>query len=316
MILFRRNQDMDKEEEKPIAFCYAKYIGVLGSNKSLSTEEDAYVYIFEDRIVVKLLKSMFRTEIPYQNMTEIQNIDAAKKVGLERATELGLITGHLWKTHAIITVIKYDDDDTSEPQTIVLDFKHDREYAPPLIEKLLGLRRKHIKYHTNEDQKEIAKINSTLDSDEEVQFVARQARLKPGGANTSPDTIFVTDRRIIIRNPSMLGRREKIESISYDKITSVELGKGLFSAEIEIKASGYGGEIDAIPKDKAFKMVEYIKQAMKNNKAPESSITTNQQHSTLSLADELMKLAKLKEQGIVSEEEFQRMKLDILKKLQ
>ena len=73
---------------------------------------------------------------------------------------------------------------------------------------------------------------------------------KERGAKASPDTIFVTDRRLIIRNPSMLGRREKIESISYDKITSVELGKGLFSSEIKIKASGYVGKIDAIPRIK------------------------------------------------------------------
>jgi hypothetical protein len=146
---------------------------------------------------------------------------------------------------------------------------------------------------------------------------------KERGAKASSDTIFVTDRRLIIRNPSMLGRREKIESISYDKITSVELGKGLFSSEIKIKASGYVGEIDAIPKDKAEKIVEYTKQAMKNfskrvepSTATTSSSSSNKQDSGLSLADELMKLSKLKEQGIISKEEFQKMKQDVMKRLQ
>jgi hypothetical protein len=36
----------------------------------------------------------------------------------------------------------------------------------------------------------------------------------------------------------------------------------------------------------------------------------------LSLADELMKLSKLKEQGIISKEEFQKMKQDVMKRLQ
>jgi hypothetical protein len=36
---------------------------------------------------------------------------------------IGSIVGLLWKRHAIITVIKYSDD-TSEPQTMDLDFMH------------------------------------------------------------------------------------------------------------------------------------------------------------------------------------------------
>jgi len=47
----------------------------------------------------------------------------------------------------------------------------------------------------------------------------------------------------------------------------------------------------------------------------QSSSTTivNQQ---ISIVDELTKLAKLKEQGIVSESEFTQMKQDLLKKMQ
>jgi hypothetical protein len=59
--LFGRDKNKDKDnEEKPIIFYYAKYIGVLGSNKSLPVDEDSYVYIFEDRIDIKLLKSKAR----------------------------------------------------------------------------------------------------------------------------------------------------------------------------------------------------------------------------------------------------------------
>ena len=39
-----------------------------------------------------------------------------------------------------------------------------------------------------------------------------------------------------------------------------------------------------------------------------------QQQSSTSIADELMKLANLKERGIISEEEFQQMKQDLIKK--
>jgi hypothetical protein len=39
-----------------------------------------------------------------------------------------------------------------------------------------------------------------------------------------------------------------------------------------------------------------------------------QQPTTISIADELAKLAKLKEQGVISESEFQQMKDDLLKR--
>jgi hypothetical protein len=73
MKLFGRNQSMvDLKVEKPIVLYYAKYIGVLSSNKSYPVEEGAYVNVYEDRIVVELLKSKFKTTIPYKNMTDIQ----------------------------------------------------------------------------------------------------------------------------------------------------------------------------------------------------------------------------------------------------
>lgn len=44
-----KNKDKDGDEEKPIVFYFAKQIVVLGTNNSLPIEEDAYVYLYEDR---------------------------------------------------------------------------------------------------------------------------------------------------------------------------------------------------------------------------------------------------------------------------
>jgi hypothetical protein len=94
--LFGRDKNKQNEEEKPIVRHYAKYIGVLGSNKSLPLEEDAYVYIFQDRIVVEHLKSKVKTKIPYESITDLQHIDAGKKVDLDRVFGLG-VAGLLWR---------------------------------------------------------------------------------------------------------------------------------------------------------------------------------------------------------------------------
>jgi hypothetical protein len=85
---FGRNQNKDKDVEKPIKdkdvekpiiTYHAKYIGVLSSNKSFPHEEGAYANIYEDRISVELLKSKFRTMIPYKSMTDIRKVDTGKK---------------------------------------------------------------------------------------------------------------------------------------------------------------------------------------------------------------------------------------------
>ena len=83
------------------------------------------------------------------------------------------------------------------------------------------------------------------------------------------------------------------------------------SSTLKIRASGYQGDIDAIAKDKAEKVAQYVRDAMdraKKSQAPQAG-------AQVSIADELAKLAKLKEQGVLSEAEFSQMKQELLKRL-
>ena len=179
---------------------------------------------------------------------------------------------------------------------------------------------------------EIEKIAERLDEGEKVLEVAKQSRIKPGAALTSPNTVFATDRRLIIRNPTMLGARENIEDFEYDNLTNIKLEKGLFSSTLVITAPGMGtaarnstmsgllpwgrnedGSIDGIPKDKAENILKIVRNAIvKAKKESQKPVQVVQQTST---ADELAKLAKLKEQGILSDEEFDKMKKDLISKM-
>src|SRR5919198_4869866 len=89
-----------------------------------------------------------------------------------------------------------------------------------------------------EDIDEIKKISHMLNPNEEVFVVARQSRLKPGGSKFTPNIIFATDRRIIIKDPSMLGLREQIVDFPYDMISSVKLDKGVFSSNVIFTSAG------------------------------------------------------------------------------
>jgi hypothetical protein len=190
---------------------------------------------------------------------------------------------------------------------------------------------------TDKDElEEIRRIANRLDQDEKVRFVAKQSRMKPGGsALATPNIVFATDKRIIIRNPTMLGMRENIEDIPYDKMTSVKLEKGVFSSTILIRAPGLSemsrvskhsgliawgrgedGQIDALPKDKGEQLFTIIREGIEGAKKSAAQSATTIVNQQISIADELTKLATLKEQGIISEGEFTQLKQDLLKKMQ
>jgi Bacterial PH domain/Short C-terminal domain len=164
---------------------------------------------------------------------------------------------------------------------------------------------------------EIQRIANRVVKDEKVMFVARQSRFKPGGAKGTPATLFVTSQRLIFRNPSMMGMREHFSSVNYDKISSLDIEKGIFSSTLKIRAEGFAGDVDAIDKEKAEKILLYIQEKMDEAtiSVMHSQPDTHRSNPQLSAADELTKIARLKEQGILSEAEFNQMKQEILRKL-
>lgn len=195
-----------------------------------------------------------------------------------------------------------------------------------------------------DDLKEVNKIIEMLNPDEKVLLVARQSKIKPGGSFFTPNTIYATDRRIIVRDPYMLGIKANVVDIPYDIITSLKLEKGLLSSTIRFKAPGLmsstklgmmdsivegeddqEGIIEAIPKDKAEDLLEIIRSGMQDNRRSTASkkqkTTTNSletkenisNQSEVSIADELLKLAKLREEGILTEQEFNQMKQKLVK---
>ena len=173
---------------------------------------------------------------------------------------------------------------------------------------------------------EIEKIVDRLEDGEEVLEVAKQSKSKPGGSNLTPNTVFATDRRLIIRNPTMLGARQNVEYFDYDKITNIKLEKGIFSSTIVLSYPGMDklaglltwgreddGEIKGIPKDKADNILQIVRNAIvEAKKESQKPVQVVQQTST---ADELAKLAKLKEDGILSDKEFDKMKKDLISKM-
>ena len=180
--------------------------------------------------------------------------------------------------------------------------KHDNDFEGELYDS---------REFSDKELEQVNKIRHRLDNGEQVQFIARQSKHRPGGSFTTPDTIFVTNKRIVIRDPSLLGVRENVVSVSYDKITSIELERGVFSSKIIIRAPGFADEMEAISKKAAEQIVQYVKNSMDKTKIESQKESLEVKES---IADELLKLANLKEKGVLSDEEFLKMKKDLLNK--
>ncbi len=148
---------------------------------------------------------------------------------------------------------------------------------------------------------EIIKIVDRLDEDEEVLMVIRQAKnpLKPGSSLITPDIIFATTKKIIIRKPSAFGLRHNIESYSYEQIVDVKLEKGVFSSAIGINVPGsvYDGVIEAISKDEAEDLLKIIYERIKEKKTSSSDDD-----------DPLIILKKRFAKGEITKEEYENMK--------
>ena len=147
---------------------------------------------------------------------------------------------------------------------------------------------------------EIIQIKERIDEDEKILMVVRQTKnpLKPGSSLITPDTVFATTKKIIIRNPSALGLRQNIEIYPYEQIIDVKLEKGMFSSSIAINVPGsiYDGYIDAIPKDDAEDLLKIIYERIKEKKksSPDD--------------DPLTILKKRFAKGEISKEEYEEMK--------
>jgi hypothetical protein len=165
-----------------------------------------------------------------------------------------------------------------------------------------------------------------LNPNEEVFVVARQSRLKPGGSHFTPNIVFATDSirldkgvlssNVIFRAPGLrstgrVGRIEKLTGNEYDNGDSEDT------------------VITAIPKDKAQDLVEVVRNGMDRQRevyqqpqpqpmTPQrtriDTTSNNNNNPTISIADELAKLAKLKEQGVITESEFLQMKQDLIRR--
>jgi len=159
------------------------------------------------------------------------------------------------------------------------------------------------------DQEEIERVKQMLEAAEIIKTVARQSRIMPGGSLVTPNIIFATNKRLIIRDPTTLGLRAGIESIPYSQINKVHLEKGAFTSELVMEIGQYETgdnkqKIPAIPKKKAAEILSIINECVRSAQ----DFTTHAPPPSVQDDDPLMILKKRLAKGEIKKEEYDDLK--------
>jgi hypothetical protein len=151
-------------------------------------------------------------------------------------------------------------------------------------------------------------IKKILLTGEQVMAVIKQSRLK---AAVTPDSIIITNHRIIRYSPSALGLHKEIEDYRYEDIANLKIDKGIAFATITVKRRFMSEDLilDNLPRGQA----DYISRAIQENlrrmsSATTSLVTTNQQTSLTSPEDPLQVLKLRFARGEITKEQFEEMK--------
>lgn len=101
-------------------------------------------------------------------------------------------------------------------------------------------------------------IRQILDANEQILYATKES--KALGLTITPDWICITDQRIILYQPSMVGLRKKVVDYAYADVANVIQKRGVLGATIALKVRYLSKDLQlgAIPKDEvpmAFKLI-------------------------------------------------------------
>ncbi|WP_213277469.1 PH domain-containing protein [Chryseobacterium indologenes] len=199
------------------------------------------------------------------------------------------------------------------------------EQDPQAVEKLLG------------------RINSLLTSQEAVEYIAVQ---KKPVINLSPDCIVLTNRRIIFCRPKNFGLSMDFQDYSWVDIADCHIKEGIVGSTFIMRTTkNFTNMMDYLPKNQARKLYQFAQEVeekmrglrreknLETLRASAGGVTVNnatpiitqpqqfqEEKKPLLIENEdpfalLQKLKDLKENGIISPEEFETKKNEVLSRV-
>jgi hypothetical protein len=148
-----------------------------------------------------------------------------------------------------------------------------------------------------------------MPDEEIIDATTGHAEVTRMGAKTRrPATILVTDRRVIIFSKKLGGY--DAQDYAYGLLTGVDHKKGVTGGHINLRAAGDSANVSQVEKTDVERIAQVIRDRMAL--AHPSSASAGPPPAASSLADELAKLARLRDVGVLSDEEFGAQKAKLL----
>lgn len=152
-------------------------------------------------------------------------------------------------------------------------------------------------------RKEINELPQILAENEKIDHIIQ------GTYNNGNGILVSTNRRLVFIDKGMIYGL-KVEDFPLDKISSIQYETGLILGKVKIHTSGNIASIDNVEKASSRIFAEFVRNKLSKPKEP---IAQNSQEPNV--LEQLEKLGKLKDSGILTEAEFSEQKAKLLEKL-
>jgi len=148
-------------------------------------------------------------------------------------------------------------------------------------------------------------LKKLLLADEQVLAVIKQTRFK---VLFTPDSIIVTNQRIIRYSPSALGLHKEIEDYRYQDIANIKISKGILFGTIIIKRRFMSEDLilDNLPKDGVDIISRIVQENLGRMGTSQSPGTNQTAPPSPETALEVLKLRYAR--GEISKEQFEEMR--------
>jgi hypothetical protein len=167
-----------------------------------------------------------------------------------------------------------------------------------------------------------SRMNMTIGSKREMKRLPEHlwegetvAQMTGGSYGNGTGLIVLTDRRLFFFQDGVMSK--KSEDFPFTKISSVQWSSGLMFGSIVIFASGNKAEISNVDKKDGKAMVDTVRGMLSavEQSAPTPATASPASAPAVSLIDQIRQLGELWDAGIVTPEEFEAKKAELLSRI-
>lgn len=160
-------------------------------------------------------------------------------------------------------------------------------------------------------QKSLLLVNEHLEKGEKIQASVYGAyETKIIGQDSVRNGVLVgTDRRVVFFSKKLFGY--DFETFPFNKISSIEMSKGLMGHSITFFASGNKVKMKWINNDNVTEFTQYISSRIGQH----SEALSEKIASIDDIPNQILSLSDLKDRGILTEAEFTAKKTELLSKM-